>query len=37
MKVKGHLTQEGLDQICQLKALMNQGRSADISTLTVED
>lgn len=37
LKVKGHLTQEGLDQICQLKALMNQGRSADISTLTVED
>nr|YP_009262113.1 LAGLIDADG endonuclease [Chrysoporthe deuterocubensis]AMX22188.1 LAGLIDADG endonuclease [Chrysoporthe deuterocubensis] len=26
MKVKGHLTQEGLDQICQLKAGMNKGR-----------
>jgi len=37
MKVKGHLTQEGLDQICKLKALMNQERSVDISTSTVED
>lgn len=26
MKVKGHLTQEGLDQICQLKAGMNKER-----------
>ena len=36
MKVKGHLTQEGLDKICQLKALMNQERSIDKSSLTVE-
>lgn len=36
MKVKGHLTQEGLDQICQLKARMNQERSIDKSSLTVE-
>jgi len=26
MKVKGHLTQEGLDEIIQIKANMNQGR-----------
>lgn len=25
MKVQGHLTQEGLDKICQLKAVMNRG------------
>jgi hypothetical protein len=27
MKAKGHLFPEGLDQICQLKALMNKERN----------